>query len=648
MFPDADGGGELLSEVFGARVAFAATLTVPAEHSEQEALVLEVNPEPASPAGVAASPIETRRIALARSPYRLAAGRFDAEGTIVPLARLPLTAREQLRLRIEDQRAELETDTSMPEGQARYRIQIFRADEPAETKAIATAASPDFYWSPRREGRYRIVAEVSPESEARWSVQRTLEVLPALEMVWDEHLATGAIKLDAGQRLPLKLRIAGPPGLDPDSCSQWFVTRAEVRGEGGQLLSLEFTWETTSAAAPGTVAISAVSTKAFAMSVAKVRVLLEHRFFSDASASPIAVLDLDVLRGGGSLVEVEHFEKGAGPDGYVLKDLASGFQVPRKSRVRLGYRVGSSLDLGDSLKHGVAAIVVGADGTEKVLDVESAAAHLVVFTPYEATDFGNYTLHLEIRGKTPLKRDFEFVVVTGRTELGIVAAIAFAGLLVLAVLSLLATKGVSYARDRAKVKQRVEARREKTTVELSAEPLRSLQGAVRINVANRSLGPFELNGQPSPAEVETWVDRHFSTATVIFSNPEKNKKRCQLIERALAEARTELMFDAEKRLSTRGVAIYLAERKDPGETRFDAEVVHDATVDPEGRKPLLSLKLVGEGNLRASTASGRSVTMGLGENFPYNGWIGKSGNQIRVSIKVPGIADYSTLIFDLK
>jgi len=646
ILPEPDGGGQVLPAMFAPRVAFAATFAAASEHPEQEAFVVEVNPDLALPAGANASPIETRSIVMGPSPYRFAGGRFDAQGTLVPLAGLSLTAREQILLRIEDQREGVGVDASGKAADASYRIQIFPADESGESKAIATTSSPDFYWSARREGRYRIVAEVSSESEAGWSAQEILDVLPALNMVWAEDLAMGAIKLDAGQRLPLKLRVQGPVDLDQDSFNEWFVTRAEVLGEGGQPLQVDFTWETRSAAAPGTVAISAVSTKALSKSATKVRVILEHRFSTHESGSPIAVLDLDLVRGGGSLVQISNFEQG--PDGYALNDLAPGFRLPRKSRIRLGYRVGSSLDLGDSLKHGVAAIVVAEDGTEKVLDVESAVQNLVIFTPYEATDFGNYTLRLEIRGKTPLKRDFEFAVVKGRADWRIVTAIALAGLLALALLSLLGTRGVAYARDRAKLKDRVEARREKTTAELLAEPSTSLQGAVRINVANRSLGPFELNGQPSPAEVENWVDRHFSTATVIFSDPKKNEKRRELIDRALAEARTELLFEAEKRLPTRGIEIYITEIKERGATRFDAEVVHDCTAHPEGRKPLLSLKLVGEGKLRSSTASGRSVTMGVKEDFSYNGWIGKSGNQIRVSVKVPGVADYSTLIFDLK
>jgi hypothetical protein len=85
-----------------------------------------------------------------------------------------------------------------------------------------------------------------------------------------------------------------------------------------------------------------------------------------------------------------------------------------------------------------------------------------------------------------------------------------------------------------------------------------------------------------------------------------------------------------------------------GSGKLEAEVVHDLTKEVPGRSTILSLRLLDDGKLRVSTAAGRTVTLERDKDFAYNGWIGKKGTQIRASVKVPGIADYSTLIIDLK
>jgi hypothetical protein len=86
-----------------------------------------------------------------------------------------------------------------------------------------------------------------------------------------------------------------------------------------------------------------------------------------------------------------------------------------------------------------------------------------------------------------------------------------------------------------------------------------------------------------------------------------------------------------------------------GAGRMDAVVVQESLgAEHPGLKTLLGLRILEDGKIRASTPAGRSVTFGCGEDIPFNGWIGKNGNQIRSSVKVPGIADYCTVTIDLK
>ncbi|HVR73356.1 MAG TPA: hypothetical protein VMT52_03455, partial [Planctomycetota bacterium] len=640
------GGEEGVSPaIFGASVPFIATLRVDAaDPAVKDRVLVEVRAE--DPASGSVSALEARDVGIGPSTWQLAAGRMDAQGVLVPDDDLPLLARERLRLRIDDAGA------NAGESGETFRIQVFAAEGETggASKPVASADSRELDWTPRKEGAYRIVAERALGDGSGWAADEKLEILPPLRMEWSRDLGS-TIKLDSGQKLPIAIRIHGPPGLDQDTFGRWFLLEPEVLAEGGQRLSVEFTdWELSKDASEGTVEASAVSSKPVLTAATKVRVSLEPRSTSP-DAGAMDVIDLDLVRGGGSLVLLEDSEEGS--HGRVLKDLSGSFQLVYQKPVRIGYRLGTSLNVGESLERGVAAIITAPDGSEKVLDVETATTELVAFTPYEPTRYGTHRFHLEIRGKTPLLRDFEFEVIKGTAEWIVVAAVSAVGLIALGIVGFLLLKGRAYGLDRSKVRERIRARKEKALLDLQAEPKESLEGAVRLNVAAAAIGPFQLGGAPSIREVEAWVDQHFSMDAAIFSDPSRNEKRRPLIEGLLAEARTELLLETEKRLPVRGAEVCIrslpADGKNGDLPRIEAEVVQDPQAPRAAdQKPLVSLQILAGGKLRVTTSSGKSVTMPLEEEFAYNGWIGKSGNQIRASVKVPGIPDYSTLIIDLK
>ncbi len=616
--------------VFGVRIGFRAALNAAGDNTElKEGFTLTAS-------AMDGAAIESRKVVIGPSSRQLIAGRTDPQGAVALRDELPFLARETLKLKIESQ--------GLP---GECRIQVFPAESGDASPPVASSDSCELSWAPRKDGVYRITAEAVTGPGSGWATEEKLAVLPSLKFEWARNVA-GAIKLDDGQKLPLTVKISGPSTLDAETFGRWFALRPEVLGEGGQALNFDFSpWEPEKGTPPGTVVVSAFSSKPLSPSAVKVRVkLLEQAAKPDGAG--LDALDLDIVRGGGSLVVVEHFERG--PQGYVTRDLSSGFELPRQSAIRLGYRVGGMVEAEEFLKHGVAATVIASDGSDKVLDVEATGPGLVVFTPYEASRYGRHTLRLEIRGKAPLSRDFDFEVVKGTSERALVWAAAAAGAIFLVILATLGLKGLAYSRDRRKVLERVRARKEKALGELAAEPRESLVGTVRLNIANRAVGPIELNGTPSGKQVEAWVDQRFSMETAIFSDAKRNENRRELIHNCLAEARTELCLETEKRLPVRGADVCLKEVKDPkGVSRTEAEIVQDGPGrKQDGQKALLSLRLLPDGKLRISTGSGRSVVLSTREDFPYNGWVGKSGNQVRASVKVPGVADYSTVMIDLK
>jgi hypothetical protein len=428
--------------------------------------------------------------------------------------------------------------------------------------------------------------------------------------------------------------------------------KPQVLAEGGQELAVDFTpWELQKDVSQGVVPVKAFSAKPLTAAAARVRVSLFGQLpAGQAAEAALDVLEVTIMRGGGSLVVVENFEKG--PQSYVLRDIVPGFQVPKSSRVRFGYRTSSTASGATPLKDTVAATVVPLDGgPEKVLDIESAAPGLVVFTPYEAGRFGRYKVHLEIKGdQMQLMQEPEFEVTRGTSDWMLVGLAIVVGIILAAGLVLLAILGVQYARDRRFVMARIRSRMDKALTELDSESGESLVGSVRLNVASKTLGPIDLNGNPSHKEVSAWVEQHFSGEKAIFADVAKNEKRRPLIETCLTKARTDLLAEVEKRLPIRAVDVCVREVKDSsGGSQFEAQVVRDRVgSEHEGWKTLLTIALQKDGKLRVSTTAGRTVTIGPGEEFAYNGWIGKSGSQIRASVKVPGVADYSTVMVDVR
>ncbi len=618
-----------LEALFGVRIEFAAYLNAAAEKGLKDSFVVSVNTREGEA-------IEQRKVAIGPSTLQLVFSRAEEQDLGAGATVLPFMARERLRVTIEGQAP-----------QRNSRIQLYSGGEvDAASTQMASSDSTELVWSPKKEGNYRVRAEASLGQGTSWTVEEKFLVEPPLKLQWSRDLGT-TIKLDDGQKLPLSVKISGPPSLDKESFDRLFVLRPGLLGEGAQQLNVEFTqWEAEKGTPPGVLILNSFSTKPLSTSAVKVRLRL-----TDRAAEPNAIefdgLDLDIVRGGGTLVEVMSFEKG--PSGYETRDLPPVFSIPRDSSIRLGYRIGGLVESEDSLRKSVAAIVVSEDGREKVLDVDTATSGLVVFVPYTPAGFGKHTLQLDIRGKTPLQRKFEFEATKGSTERAYTGLLygALAGLVVL--LGFLGIRGLGYYRDRQQVLERVSVRKDKAIHDLEAEPRESLTGSLRITLANRTIGPLELNGKVSGAEVEAWVTDHFSMETSIFSDPQRNAKRLKLIQDRLSEVRTELCLETEKRLPIRGADVCIAQGEGArnGDSCPDVFVLHDgAGRKGEGEKSLLSLRLQPDGKLRITTASGRSVTLTPGEDFPYNGWVGKSGNQLRASVKVPGVVDYSTIIVD--
>jgi hypothetical protein len=630
--PDFQGTAAARS-AFGEQVAFEARLSVrTGDANLRDRFAIEVR------AGKA-EPLESKVVRIGAAPAALVTGRLDAGGALIgDDDGLAFFARERLRSRIESK--------GESRGSARLQVLSREGEGDAGLKPVAAADARELDWSPKKEGTHVVRAEVNYGSGSGWSVTEEISITTPLRLAWAAGELTGAVKLDHGQKLPLTIRILGSQGLDWDTIRRAYSLRTEVLATGGQALAVDFTpWEADKASAEGIV-LKAFSVKPLTDSAAKVRIALEPRDAKDAAAA-LDVLEFDLVRGGGSLVIIENFEQG--PASYVLRDVTPGLGIAKGSRVRFGYRVGSSVAGGESLKDGVAAAVTGPGGPEKVLGVEASTPALVVFTPFETTDLGTHQLRLEIKGATRLEREFDFNVMKGTTEWALLAAAIAAGVVVAAVLGFLLVRWFGFERDRRVVQDRIDSRKEKALQDLQALPRLNLEGDVRLTLENRSLGPFELNGTPSVAEVEAWVGQHFSMEDKVFADTEKNASRQTLIRSCLTRARTELLAETERRLPIRGTDICVRETKGKnGAAHLEAEVVHDLTQSVPGRAPILSVRLLDGGKLRVSTSAGRSVTLDRDEDLAYNGWIGKKGQQIRASVKVPGVADYATVIIDLK
>jgi hypothetical protein len=630
-------GGPGSGGAYGESVPFAALLKVdPQDTAVKDRFTLEMS------LGGQKQPM-AKTVAIGPPAHGLLAGRLDQGGTLVPADGVPFFAKERLHFRIEDL-------SGSSRGNSRIQVVAAEGDPEAAGKTIASADARDLEWTPRREGSYRVIAEITSETGSGWSAEEAINVAPPLKLEWAGGDLAGTLKLDSGQKLPLSIRVVAP-GLEAEAFHRFFDIRVEVKAEGGQNLAVEVSpWEGEKEDAAGAVVLRSFSTKPLTASAARVRISLVPKAAKTAPGETVEALDaleFDLLRGGGSLVVVEGFEKGE--SGQVTHDLFDRFTLPMGSHTRFGYRVGSSVG-GGGAKDAVTAAVADPDGSEKVLDVEAVHPELVVFTPYEAVRYGKHKLRLEIRGGTQLEREFEFEVVKGTTQWALFAAAMGAGGIALVGLAFLGLRGLAYNRDRAQVRARIGTRKEKALQELRAIPVQNLEGTVRLNLGPKAVGPLELNGRPSVAEVEAWVDKHFSMETTIFADKTKNDGRMPVIKACLVEARTHLLAETEKKLPIRATDICVREAKGGAGRdgiRLDAEVVHDLTQSVPGRHTILSLRLLDDGKLRVSTAAGRSVTLDRKEDFAYNGWIGKKGSQIRASVKVPGIADYSTLIIDL-
>jgi hypothetical protein len=622
-------GEESATAAFGVRVGFSALLCAAMDDPAQKG-TLDLTT--VSESGAA---IETKSIPVSASSRRLVVARASSQDTTSSPS-LPILARERLKVRIEGN-----------EVPGKARIQVLSGEGEGAAEILASSDSTELAWSPKKEGTYKISAEAKLASGSTWAVEDTVTVHPALRLEWARG-GSGALKLDDGQKLPLSLRIVGPPNLEKESFDPWFQVRTEILGEGHQPLEVKFTdWELEKGSTPGSIVLNSYSSQALPTGASQVRVSLLDRPEQGTPAT-IDTLKLDLARGGGTLILVENFKPGS--KGYSVKDLSSGFEAPRAEPIRLGYRSSGVAESEDALRHGVVAVVVTNDGKEKVLDVAEVSPGLVIFTPFEPTAGGRHKLKLEIRGKTPLSREFEFEVVKGSSEriiawiIGGVCGIA--GLL----FAVFGMRFLRYDRDRREVRGQIRARMDRVLGDLRSQPSGSLSGSVRVTVANRTLGPLELNGNPSRHEVDAWVNQHFPMDTNVFGDMERNEKRKDLIKTCLSEARMRLRQETEKHLPIRSVDICLLRSKDEkGASRFDVQVVHDypgRQVDAD--RTLVSLRLQPDGSLRISTPAGKAAVLSPKEDFPYNGWVGKVGGQVKASVKVPGVAEYSTLILDWK
>lgn len=629
--PAAAGEGEPSDVVLGERVAFEAKILLPAgDPSLEDRVYVSVRFQ--------GKTIDERRISVGPSPARLVVGRpQDADAGLAGEPAVEITAKERVRAALERRDGR---DDVKP------KIEVFGPAAPGApaVRPIVSVESGTAEWSPRAEGEYRVVAELSLGPDCGWAAEERLVVGPPVRLEWAQAVDS-TVRLDAGQHLPLVVRVLGPAKLDVESLVRIFELKPEALGEGAQPIAVEFSgWEEDPAAGGAGLVVKAISAKPIPAEAARVRVSIRPRGDA-ADATPLASVDLQIVRSGGSIVVVENFERGE--SGYVLRDVVPGYRVPRNATVRFGYRPGSPLAETATIKNRISASVVPVSGgPEKLLDVLSVGREVVVFTPYQATKRGKYRVQVEIKGEmTQLKQAPEFEVTPSFGD-SVRSALAYAlGLVALAAAVVLARIGVAYQKDRAAILERVEARKAKALEALREEPSDRLRGEVKLQLGGRQLGPLDLNRAASQREVAAWVDQHFSSDPAIFADPEKNRKRRPLTDRLLAAARTELLAEVEKTLPVRAADLCL---RDAGGGVHEADLVFDAVgSEHPGMKTVLTLRLLEGGKIRVSAPAGKTATLERSANLPFNGWVGKTGDQIRVSVKVPGFADYSTVTIDL-
>lgn len=632
--PAAAGEGEASDVLVGERVAFEARIHVPAgDPAVEDRVVVEVR--------FRGKTIDERRISVGPSPARLVVGRpQDAESGLAGEPAVEITVKERVRVALERRDGR---DGAKP------KIEVFGPAAPGapagpSARPVVSVESASAEWSPRAEGEYRVVADLALGPDCGWAAEERLVVGPPVRLEWAQT-SDSTLRLDAGQHLPLVVRVLGPAKLDAESLLRIFDLKPEALGEGAQPIAVEFSgWEEDPAAGGTGLVVKAISSKPIPSEAARVRVSIRPRGDA-AEATPLASIDLQIVRSGGSIVVVENFERGE--SGYVLRDVVPGYRVPRNATVRFGYRPGSPLADTATIKNRISASVVPvAGGPEKLLDVLSVGREVVVFTPYQATKRGKFRVQVEIKGEmTQLKQAPEFEVTPSFGD-SVRSALAYAlGLAVLAAAVVFARIGAAYQKDRAAVLERVEARKAKALEALREEPSDRLRGEVKLQLGGRQLGPLDLNRAASQREVAAWVDQHFSSDPTIFADPEKNRKRRPVIDRLLAAARTELLAEVEKTLPVRAADLCL---RDAGGGAYEAELVFDAVgSEHPGMKTVLTLRLLEGGKIRVSAPAGKTATLERSANLPFNGWVGKTGDQVRVSVKVPGFADYSTVTIDL-
>lgn len=627
--------------LFGERLGFQAMLHVdPSDRTIRDHFTVRVRKDPSAV-------LESSRVSVGLATVEMGMGRpaAESEDGLLSSQGVGLFARERVRVVLKDKSAK---------AQPICRIDVFEPETEgaAAAEPFLSVDSATAEWTPKQPGVYRVVAELRWDADSGWSTEESLEVLPPLRLEWTRKVEDGTLKVDAGEHLPLFVRIRSSAPLDWESLSSLFRLRPEVLGEGGQLLAVDFSpWELERGGAVESVAVKAFTTEPLPMGAARVRVAMEPTYVPRANVVPLDVLELELVRGGGSLVVVENYDDG--PENYVLQDLVSGRHIPKNSQLRFGYRTGSSVGEASRLKNRIGATVIPLDGgAAKNLGVDSTTSDLVVFTPFEASSLGRFQIKLEIKGeRTQLRQAPEFEVVRSLGDwafLGVQLAAVGAALVGLVFLGRL-YKG--YLKDRQMVQERVQTRKEKALADLETEPTARLLGEARINVSGKALGPVDLDGTPSLSEVSAWVDKHFSMENALFADSHTNERRAGLIQSCLTEARTQLLAETERRLPVRGADICVSEvpTGSNGGSRPVARVFHDNLGgEHEGYRTVLCVRLLEGGKIRIATTSGRSVTVARDEDLAYNGWIGKKGDQIRASVKVPGIADYSTLTIDLK
>jgi hypothetical protein len=614
---------------FGDRLVFEATLRAGSGDAKGQILIEVL----AGGDGV----METRTVSNEPASERLLVGRRNQQGALEPAEALPFVARGRLFLRIEDREGE--------EAKG-HRIQVFQQEDGrAASVPLESVEGKELVWRPKKAGAYLVRAEASLASGLGWRAEEEVTLAPPLKLEWE---APGALRVDPGEKLPLSIIVRGPASLDWESFQRWFRLRPQVLADGGQPLLADFTpWENDQGAPPGRLLLKAFSVKPLTASAARAHVILEESLPPDAGEAVLDALDGDIIAGGGGLVIVESFEKG--PESYLLRDLLAGFQVTKGSRPRLGYRTGGLPSGTGSPRSEISARVTGPGGEDSDLAVEALSPGLFVFTPHEVPSVGVYRVNVKMKGARQLDRKFAFEVVRGASDWAWFTAKTAAGAALAALIAFLGLSGLASMLDRRVIAERIDARRRKALLELDGEPEKGLSGEVRIHLANQTLGPFPLHGRQPAEQVERWVDQHFSMAPALFADPKRNKRRQRLIQGRLAEARLQLLLETERRLPVRAADICVREAEEGRGARLDAEVLRGIpTSRQEPQKVLLSLRLLDDGKLRVCAQSGRAATLSRGEDFHYNGWIGKSGSQIRASVKVTGVAEYCTLTIHWK